>query len=186
MAEKLPISTIILKILSTKSAFKEEDLLACIDVHLKALNQTPGVINKPYYGISRSVKNLANMGHIEHFMAGQGLFFKISNTGKQKLISLMLESKDGLVNPVWDGFWRMIVVDLPESRKSDREAIRYLLRKAKFYSLKNSVWVTPYPFEHLCNDIKTYFNLHKEMSIFISKSLDEETEKELREIFNLI
>lgn len=77
------------------------------------------------------------------------------------------------------------MLDLPESRKSEREAVRYLLRKAGFYCLKNSVWVTPYPFEHICNDIKKFFELKDEMSIVIATALDSDTTNKLYKVFKL-
>ncbi len=184
MAEKLPISNIILKIISEKRAFSEDDLLNQIEIRLKMSPAVPQ--DKPYYGITRSVRNLVTMGHIEPFNAGQSLFLRITPLGKQKLISNILDSKTNLAPIDWDGNWRMVLLDLPESRKSEREAVRYLLRKAGFYCLKNSVWVSPYPFEHICSDIKKFFELKEEMSIVIAKAIDDDTEAKLRKIFKLI
>ena len=35
--------------------------------------------------------------------------------------SLELENETTLVNTSWDGFWRIILLDLPENRKSERK-----------------------------------------------------------------
>jgi hypothetical protein len=43
--------------------------------------------------------------------------------------------------------------------------------------LKNSAWVSPYPFEHLFMNIKKDLGLSTEIMILITDSLDEETEK---------
>ncbi len=181
MKGKLPISNIILKIMSEKRVFSEDDLLQQIEANLKsvALN----VSNKPYYGISRSVRNLVSMGYIEPLKTNQSLFLRITPLGKQKLISSILDSKTTLSSLAWDGYWRMVIIDLPESRKSEREAIRYLLRKAKFYCLKNSVWVSPYPYEHICNDIKNFFDLKNEMTILLTNRIDQDTQKLLLKHF---
>ncbi len=183
MKGKLPISNIILKIISEKRAFSEEDLLNQIESRIRSISLNEP--EKPYYGIGRSVRNLVTMGHIEPFNAGQSLFLRITPLGKQKLISNILDSKTNLAPIDWDGNWRIVMLDLPESRKSEREAVRYLLRKAGFYCLKNSVWVSPYPFEHICNDIKKFFELKEEMSIVIASALDYDTENKLREVFKL-
>lgn len=178
MSSKLPISNIILKILSEKRAFSEDDLLSQINSRIS--KETTG---KPYYGISRSVRNLVNSGHIEHFETGQTLFLRITPLGKQKLLGTMLDSKTAVANIAWDGYWRMVILDLPESRKAERDALRYLLRKAGFYRLKNSVWVTPYPFEHAVYEIKKYLELKDELIIVVTDSLDEDTEKSLFAVF---
>ena len=45
--------------------------------------------------------------------------------------------------------------------------------------LKNSAWISPYPFEHLFTNIKKDLNLTTEMMIIVTESLDKETEKEI-------
>jgi hypothetical protein len=58
-----------------------------------------------------------------------------------------------------------------------------LLKKAGFTCLKNSAWITPYPFEHLFMNIKKDLGLTTEMMIITTQSIDKETEQELLEIF---
>lgn len=45
----------------------------------------------------------------------------------------------------WDGYWRMIVYDVPEVRKKERDTLRYYLRGRHFGCLQGSVWITPHP-----------------------------------------
>ncbi len=72
---------------------------------------------------------------------------------------------------------------MPEDRKSEREALRYLLKKANFICIKNSVWVSMYPFEHLFTNIKKDLDLTTEMMIIVTDKVDVETENELFKIF---
>ena len=97
--------------------------------------------------------------------------------------SLELESDTSLVNTSWDGFWRIILLDLPENRKSERESLRYLLKKASFVCLKNSAWISLYPFEHLFMNIKKDLGLTTEMMIIVTQFIDEETKKVIFEAF---
>ncbi len=180
MSSKLPISAIILKILSEKKAFSEDDLLTQINIWLNKDSKS-----KPYYGVGRSLRNLAENGLIEHFETGKTLFLRITALGRQKLINSILDSKTSLVNTSWDGYYRLVILDLPESRKSEREALRYILRKAGFYCLKNSVWVSPYPFEHIIYEIKKHLMLKDEIIILVTNSIDEDTDKTLRKAFRL-
>ncbi|MCU0660629.1 MAG: hypothetical protein MUD00_03420 [Candidatus Pacebacteria bacterium] len=87
------------------------------------------------------------------------------------------------MNPNWDGTWRIIILDLPEDRKSEREALRYLLKKAGFVCAKNSVWVSPLPFEYFFEGIKKDFGLSTEMLILKTSEVDEATEKMFKEFF---
>ncbi len=138
---------------------------------------------KTNYAITRSIRNLINDGLVESFSSERNQYFRLTNEGKQKLNDLILKNKSSLVSIKWDGFWRIIILDLPEERKNEREALRYLLKKAGFICLKNSVWISMYPFEHLFTNIKKDLNLSSEMIIIATNKIDKETEKEFFSLF---
>ncbi len=95
----------------------------------------------------------------------------------------LAEGEEALVPQTWDGMWRIILLDLPEERKSERESLRYLLKKAGFVCLKNSAWISPFPFEHLFTNIKKDLGLTTEMMIIVTEHIDEESKKVLFETF---
>ena len=135
------------------------------------------------YAITRSLKGLKETGLIEQIASPQNEYARLTKEGRKKMHSLMLDSDTTLVNTTWDGFWRIILLDLPEQRKSERESLRYLLKKAGFVCLKNSAWISPFPFEHLFTNIKKDLNLTTEMMIIVTEFVDEETKKFLFETF---
>jgi phenylacetic acid degradation operon negative regulatory protein len=45
----------------------------------------------------------------------------------------------------WDGKWRMVLFDVPQSKASDRARLRRSLAGRGFGYLQNSVWITPDP-----------------------------------------
>ena len=45
----------------------------------------------------------------------------------------------------WDGRWRIVLFDLPESKASARKQLRRLLRSNDFGCLQKSVWIRPHP-----------------------------------------
>ena len=134
--------------------------------------------NKDDYAINRSIKTLLSDGLVECFNSEHEQYFRLTAGGKQKLNNIVLEGESTLVSTKWDGYWRIILLDLPEERKSEREALRYLLKKAGFFCMKNSVWISMYPFEHLFTNIKKDLGLSTEIMIIVTDKLDEETEKE--------
>mgnify|MGYP001580436265 FL=1 len=132
------------------------------------------------YALTRSLKGLKEAGFIEQISGGgQTEFARLTKEGRKKAHSLELDSDTTLVNTSWDGFWRIILLDLPEERKSERESLRYLLKKAGFVCLKNSAWISPFPFEHLFTNIKKDLGLTTEMMIFVTEHIDEESKKVL-------
>jgi DNA-binding transcriptional regulator PaaX len=132
---------------------------------------------KHTYAITRSIKGLEEAGLIEHISSGQNSYARLTKDGRKKATSIKLESEESLVSTTWDGYWRIILLDLPESRKNERESLRYLLKKAGFICLKNSAWISPYPFEHMFTNIKKDLNLSTEMIIIVTNKLDEDSEK---------
>jgi DNA-binding transcriptional regulator PaaX len=141
--------------------------------------------SKEKYAISRSLKNLSESGFIEEIPTERSSFLRLTPEGRQKLRNIKLSTPTSLVDTRWDGFWRMIMIDFPESRKSERDSIRYILKKAGFLCMKNSVWISPLPLEHLFMNIKTDMGLHEEVMIVVTQSIDPITDKTLRESFGM-
>lgn len=138
---------------------------------------------KDKYAISRSLKNLVNSGFAKLHDSGNKDYISLTKEGKKKLYSLKLDNENVLVNTTWDGYWRMIILDLPEARKNERESLRYLLKKAGFVCLKNSVWISPLPYEYLFENIKRDLGLTTEMIILTTNNIDLETQKSIFENF---
>ena len=174
MSSKNDFSKKILKILAQKPAISIPDL---------AENFGGKASKKTQYAIVRSIKGLKESGLIESIDSGQNDYARLTKTGKQKANSLKLDSDNALLNTNWDGNWRIILLDLPEDRKAERESLRYLLKKAGFVCLKNSAWITPYPFEHLFTNIKKDLDLTTELVILVTNNVDEITKKYLHEFF---
>lgn len=151
----------ILKILSEKPALASSDI-----AHLG-----------PQKALKRSLKGLSESGLIESHYSGQNDYMRLTKEGKKKLHSLSLEGDNNYVMPAWDGKWRIAILDLPEARKAEREALRYLLKKAGFVCLKNSVWISPFPYEYLFANIKKDFGLSTELIVFVTENIDSETRK---------
>ncbi|MCC7436271.1 hypothetical protein IT402_00115 [Candidatus Nomurabacteria bacterium] len=169
MSNKNSFSKKILKLLAEKPAISVPEIVERVDSKKdKKTSKT---------AISRSLKGLTEAGLVEQNFSGQNQYARLTKEGKKKLNSLKLDNDNGLVSPSWDGKWRIVILDLPESRKDKRESLRYLLKKAGFVCLKNSVWISPFPYEHLFTNIKKDFELTTELMVFVTDNIDTETKK---------
>jgi len=175
MLKKPGIQRAILKTLSNKRVIPLDSIKKDVTEAILGESETD---NKTNYAISRSIKNLLGDGLVEAFNSDRNQYLRLTKEGKQKLNNIALECESSLVSTSWDGYWRIILLDIPEERKSEREALRYLLKKAGFICLKNSVWISMYPFEHLFTNIKNDLNLSTELIIIVTDKIDKETEKE--------
>lgn len=163
-AKKPNIQKAILKVLAEKPAISIETI--------------KGKDPKKNYALARSIKNLVESGCVEIHNSDNQRYLKITKKGQGKLNCIKLEGEEALVSSTWDGFWRIIILDIPEERKSEREALRYLLKKANFICIKNTVWISPYPYEHLFTNIKKDLGLGNELMIIVTDKLDPETNLE--------
>jgi DNA-binding transcriptional regulator PaaX len=170
MSSKPEFSKKILKLLAEKPAISLSDL-----TEQAGANEGS---QRSKTAITRSLKGLHEAGLIEHVSSGHSDYARLTKDGKKKAHSIKLDHENTLVNPNWDGKWRIIMLDLPESRKTDRESLRYLLKKAGFVCLKNAVWISPFPFEHLFMNIKKDLGLTTEIMIFVTDTIDPATEEE--------
>lgn len=170
MSRKKDYSGKIIKILGQKPATSVDEIWTDFPDHNR-------------YSVTRSLKGLREAGLIEALSSSHCEYARLTKEGKKKLHSLTLECDTGLVPQAWDGLWRIILLDLPENRKNERESLRYLFKKAGFVCLKNSAWISPFPFEHLFTNIKKDLGLTTEMMIIVTEKIDEESKKVLFQTF---
>ena len=166
MIKRQDFSKKIIKILSGKRALSLQEL------HDQVNKDSDG------YAFKRSLNSLKNTGLVEESFSGQNQYAFLTRDGRKKAHSIKLDNENTLVSMNWDGKWRIILLDIPENRKAERESLRYLLKKAGFVCLKNSVWISPLTYEHLFMNIKKDFELTTEIMIFVTDTIDPETEKE--------
>ncbi len=178
MSSKPDISRKILELLSGKKAVSASEIKTIV-----GSKRVPKGSQRPEYAVSRAIGDLSDNGYIERLDGGHGAFLRLTKKGKTKANSLKLTADSSVVDPRWDGKWRIVLLDLPEKRKAERESLRYLLKKAGFVCLKNSAWISPYPFEYMFENIKKDLGLTTELMIIVSEKIDSETEKEFLSLF---
>lgn len=169
MSSKKVYSNKILKILAEKPAISVDE------IKNKITTPNPLLHKEGAYALTRSIKNLVQSGCVKMLHSDNKNYLKLTKKGKSKLNCIRLEGSGALVSNTWDGLWRIIILDIPEERKKEREALRYLLKKANFTCIKNTVWISPLPYENLFTNIKKDLALGTELMIIVADKLDEET-----------
>jgi phenylacetic acid degradation operon negative regulatory protein len=83
----------------------------------------------------------------------------------------------------WDGYFWIILFDIPEKRKRIRDALRFHLKKMDFCELQKSVFVIPFPCVKEIKFIAEYYHIKKHIRIIEARSIDHE--KEIMNYFKL-
>lgn len=68
----------------------------------------------------------------------------LTEKGQKKTIAFSTDSLTIKSPLVWDNKWRVVIFDIPESKRTARNALREKLKNLGFYSLQKSVFVHPY------------------------------------------
>lgn len=165
---KTNVQKLILKYLRTRNISPLEDLVT----HVEHLIEEEDRKVKPRYVIARTIKTLVAQDMVHLHKTERSAYVQLTSEGRNKLRSLLLSADDMIVPQSWDGKWRIVILDIPESNKKVRDALRYILKKAHFSLLKNSVWISPYPFEHFLANMKKDLGLTDEMIIIVTESID--------------
>lgn len=129
--------------------------------------------------VRAAVQRLIDAGMISAKKENGRVFLQITNKGAAYI------NKESPIRPPkkWDKKWRVVVFDIPESRRPLRNSLRAHLVHIGFQRLQNSVWVFPYDCEELVILLKTEYRLGKEILYMIADHI--EADSRLRKHFKL-
>jgi len=108
----------------------------------------------------------------------------LTDRGQGVLKSLNFEEAITLRRQKWDGKWRILLFDIPETKRAARHALRRLLQDAGFFHLQQSVFVTPYPCEKEARHLAEYFDIQGCITCAVATELGEQ-EEQVRKYFGL-
>ncbi|MCL5019872.1 MAG: CRISPR-associated endonuclease Cas2, partial [Patescibacteria group bacterium] len=102
--------------------------------------------------VKAAVNTLIDQNKIEYRKQGETIFIKPSRKGYEELSSSVPYYKSYLLR--WDERFRLIFYDIPEDKRSKRDAIRRILTNYNLGRLQNSVWLSVYDVDDLKAQLK--------------------------------
>ena len=105
--------------------------------------------------------------------------------GVMEVLKYRMKNQLQLKEQNWDGKWRLIVFDIQEITRKDRDFLRRQLKWIGFEELQKSVWIFPYEIrEDLSEFIKMCkFDFQGDVRFILADSIQPDTL--LRKKFNL-
>lgn len=95
----------------------------------------------------------------------------ITKKGKTRLLEYDLLDMKLREKP--DGKWRIIIYDVAELGKQQRDAFRGMLKRLKFLQIQKSVYITPFPCYEEIEYIRQRFGLSSEVKMIVATGLEE-------------
>ncbi|MCD6528081.1 hypothetical protein J7K44_00315, partial [bacterium] len=102
--------------------------------------------------VKERINTLKRRGYFRQTKAG----WELTPKGRTEIIKMILWKK--LEKKKWDGKWRLIIFDIPELKRKDRDFLRRELKWIGFVEYQKSVWIFPYDME---KEIMTLLKLWK-------------------------
>jgi len=102
------------------------------------------------YGTSRAIWRLERERLIHRSRTGRRIEFVVTAAGQKRLP--VFEPQPHWSRQ-WDGAWRVVTFDLPETQRKERKRLWQALRAHKLGLLQRSVWVWPHDMHAMLNEI---------------------------------
>lgn len=130
---------------------------------------------------SNDIQRLKREGYIKIYISKEKNVIELSGKGKQRVELFWAEEYEFQYPDNWDRKWRLVIFDIPESKKKNRDILRRKLIEIGFVRLQDSVFVFPFDCKLIIDYLKNLLNIKINVQYIIAETI--ETEIDLVNIF---
>lgn len=125
--------------------------------------------------LKRAIKSLYMSRFIEAREHTNGsMTVVLSENGRKKALTYNMDTMIIKKPPVWDGQWRMVMFDIPNKRKKEREVLRSMLKQLGFIQYQESAFIIPYECKNEIDYVVEFFNLRPHVRLMEVSSFDDD------------
>lgn len=103
----------------------------------------------------------------------------ITEEGKKNVLRYKIDEMKIELPVKWDGYWRVVMFDIPERKKFARDALRRKLKELGFRELQKSVFIFPYPCRNEIDFIVEVFDIRPYVRYVELREITNEAELKL-------
>jgi hypothetical protein len=149
-----------------------------IEKHIKKINRYPR------QKVFNTFSKLRSRGLIKIRKDNHQIYISLTEEGKKAAGWLQIDQLKIKEPKKWDGWWRIVIFDIAELKKFQREAFRGKLKNLGLIPLQKSVWISPFDCQAEIELLRDFFGLDENELRFIkTKSIGSDTA--LRKIFKI-
>lgn len=121
------------------------------------------------YDLRQKIYYLKKHGYINTFIENKEKFLELTPKGVNHIKKIM--AYDIKINKpeIWDRKWRIVIFDVPEKRRDERDILRKAIKKAGFIQVQKSVFVYPYECTNEISDLSERLGISEFVIIMISE-----------------
>lgn len=99
----------------------------------------------------------------------------ITQTGKRRILEYSIDELKIVKTKRWDKKWRIVIYDIPKSKKPLQELVREILKNLGFYPIQESVYIIPYPCYKEIEFLRSYYNLSPFIKYLLVEKLEDDS-----------
>lgn len=126
-------------------------------------------------------------GYIQIEKDGHDVEIIVTEKGKKNFETRKFEKMEIIKPKKWDGKWRVVIFDIPDIQRLQRNAFRRKLKSLEFYSLQKSVWLHAFDCKKEIEILKNFLGLNqKQIQVLIVEEIEgKELTQRLKDIYNI-
>lgn len=132
----------------------------------------------------QSIKGLERKKLIRIYTKGNNEVIEVTKAGERKVLEYNLDEMKLKVPRKWDGWWRVVMFDIPESKRQGRDAVSRKIKDLGMYPIQKSVFVSPYACKNEIDFIGEFFNVREHLIYIKAKEI--EGVRKVKEYFGLL
>ena len=101
------------------------------------------------------------------------LVYKTTKKGDEKIKKFILDEMVLAKPKKWDGKWRLLIFDIPETKKKARAALRQKIKNLGFYQCQKSAWIYPFPCAEEIEFLKEQLNIKPFVKLFLIDEMED-------------
>lgn len=140
-------------------------------------------LNKQPKDFSKYFSKLRKQKLLYIKQAGNDNVIALTEKGEEIFLRFNYENLEIKQKRIWDRNFRMVIFDVPETKRNARDSLREKLKELGLVKFNDSVWVYPYPCQEEIDFIANYWNIGKYVHFALVK--DVTNRDYLEKYFNL-
>jgi hypothetical protein len=163
------------------AAFLMPNIPIALKPLLRALTKKCGLVRSDHF--ARSIIYLKRRRLVSAATKDGQEILTLSEEGKKSVLQFDLEKITVKRPKKWDGYWRLVLFDIPEKHKLGRESLRSKLKQLGFCQLQKSCFIHPFDCKSEITFISEIFEVAPYVNFILVKEL--EGANQLMKYFNL-
>lgn len=135
------------------------------------------------YRVKRAITGLHKKKLVNIYTKKGKEVVEITKAGKKRVLEYDIDDMRLRIPKKWDGWWRIVMFDIPQPKKKGRDAVSRKIKELGMYPIQKSVFVSPYICKNEIDFIGEFFDVRKHIIYIKAKEI--EGVRKLKEYFDI-